>query len=54
MAMEATISYGRGHSRGTKKQSAKVSSWYDKIQAEHLRRIEAEFAAKAAQASQKK
>jgi hypothetical protein len=36
----------RGHVFGTRKVSRKAQSWYDAIQEEHLKRIEAEIAAK--------
>jgi hypothetical protein len=36
----------RGHVFGTRKVSRKVQSWYDAIQDAHLKRIEAEIAAK--------
>jgi len=39
----------RGHVKGTRKVSRKQQAWYDAIQEEHLKRIEAELAAKAAQ-----
>jgi len=42
----------RGHVVGTRKVSRQSQRWYDAIQAEHLKRIEAEIAAKQ-QAGQK-
>ena len=38
-----------GHVVGTRKVTRKQQAWYDAIQAEHLRNIEAEWAAKQAQ-----
>jgi hypothetical protein len=35
-----------GHVVGTRKVSRKAQSWYDKYQAEHLKRIEAAWEAK--------
>ena len=45
-----------GHVVGTRKVTRKSQSWYDKVQEEHLRKIEAEIAAKqqAEQAGQAK
>jgi hypothetical protein len=36
----------RGHVFGTRKVSRKAQSWYDAIQEAHLKRVEAEIAAK--------
>jgi hypothetical protein len=40
----------RGHVKGTRKVSRKAQAWYDVIQAEHVKRIEAEWQAKQEQA----
>jgi hypothetical protein len=42
----------RGHVLGTRKVTRKAQSWYDRIQMEHLQRIEREIAAKAQQEQQ--
>jgi len=42
----------RGHVVGTRKVSRQSQRWYDAIQAEHLRKIEAEWAARDAKQAQ--
>jgi len=39
------MAYGRGHCRGTKKEQKGSTDWYASIQAQHLARIEQEWAA---------
>jgi len=39
------MAYGHGHCRGTKKERKGSQDWYRAIQAEHLRKIEAEWQA---------
>ena len=41
------MSYGRGHAKGTRKVQPGRTPEFDRIQAEHLARIEREYAAKA-------
>ena len=44
------MAYGRGHVRGTKKErKQRGTPWYAAIQAEALRKVEMEWAAKQAQ-----
>ena len=44
------MAYGRGHCTGTKKERwSQGTPWYAAIQAEALRKVEAEWQAKAAQ-----
>jgi hypothetical protein len=40
------MAYGRGHVTGKKAEKKNSQRWYDAIQDAHLKRIEAEIAAK--------
>jgi len=42
------MAYGRGHEKGTRRVKPGSTPGFDRIQAEHLARIEREWAAKAA------
>ena len=43
----------RGHATGNKRERAEAADWYKEIEAENLKRIEAEWAARQAQQDSK-
>lgn len=46
------MAYRRGHCTGTKQEKAGAQDWYKAHEAEHIARIEAEWAARQAEAVQ--